>query len=726
MSSKDLTYFKERENLNGKKEIILILNCHNCPEKDDNLFKSKKCIYCFLTTLFNFKDRKFEYISILWSEILITENQFKILLDYFKSIKMIKRIYTKIEKIINQKCKYKEFNCKIFPNFSSLFNMKDFEYYDPTVINNNCVKLLSYIKKKMINDSICEDCRNSIEILLKNILKILNNLKIIREYQRFSSDSEAYKSNSNFYEYLFLRKSFFLNNTQLIGEGSLKKAQKLIHTYNIGNYDIFKVLIFEIPHENEKIYRTEFFYKGEPQEVYFEKVIKEIYLNIEITDLDTLVPLEKLIEFYKTESLKILNSKYDFSRSIKEKIGFLTSIKKLNLEKLFPLLIDDLIEEIFLDSPKDEIYINHQIYGRCRTRTGFNSKEIERIKALIRLYSGKRLDFKSPIIKFVIKNNYFYCRFSLDVKPIQIYDFALDIRKLNKNILTIQDLLKNRTIDSFIAAFLYFNILHRKNITVTGETDTGKTTLINSLDLLTPKDFRKIYVENITESLNQSEFGKHQLKYRVDSLEESVIEKYSKSNQIKTLLHRTPDIIYLGEILTKEEAEAMFQCLAAGLRGFQTIHSKNVESLLNRFIHHFKIDKSCLNDLDLIILMKKNNYERKVVGVYEIMKSSNLKNNLFNSIFEYNPQSNNWIITKSLYDTNVLSDIKKYEDLPKANFELLIEIYQEIFDFFLKVNKIKNFELIEFFHKISYYSLSSIESLKLFWNRWRKNRSLNF
>ena len=277
-----------------------------------------------------------------------------------------------------------------------------------------------------------------------------------------------------------------------------------------------------------------------------------------------------------------------------------------------------------------------------------------------------------------------------------------------------------------MASFLYFNILRRKNITVTGETDTGKTTLINALDLLTPKEFRKIYVENITESLNQFEFGKHQLKYKVDSLEESIIEKYSKSNQIKTLLHRTPDIIYLGEILTKEEAEAMFQCLAAGLRGFQTIHSKNINSLLNRFIYHFKINKSCLNDLDLIILMKKKNNERKVVGIYEICKSFDQKDKQFDSIIEYNPQTNNWVILKSLYETNVIIDVKKYEAMSKEKFLSLIEIYNEIFEFLLKIDKINNAALIEFFHKISYNTLSSIDSLKQFWNIWKKNRSLNF
>jgi len=725
MVFKDLTFFKEKEKLDGKKDVILVIDCYNCPQKKKSFFKSKNCKFCFLNALFKHKDRKFNYISILWNEILISDHQFKLILEYYKILKKIRKINNKIEKIRNQKCKFKEFKCKIFPDFSSLYKIKDYEFYDPILVYNTIIKRSSTIIKKNIVDSICQSCHYCIETLVKDLLKLLNDLRIIKKFKNFQINIENHKRYNNFYEYL-LGNSFLANTTQEIHTKTLLRDEKLLKTYNTGKHDIFKVHIYENSFEIEKKYMVNYFYKGEPEEDYFKKIIQNIHQNIQIAEFDQLIPLESLIKMYKSESTKILNSKYDFPKSIKKKIGFITVLKKLNLDKLFPLLVDDFIEEIFLDSPKDEIYINHHSYARCRTDIKFNSKEIDRIKTLFRLYSGQRLDFMNPIIKFVIKNKYFYCRFAIDVEPIQINNFALDIRKLNKNILTIQDLLKNGTIDPLMASFFYFNILRRKNITVTGETDTGKTTLINALDLLTPKEFRKIYIENITESLNQTEYGKHQLKYKVDSLEESIIEKYSKSNQIKTLLHRTPDIIFLGEILTQDEAEAMFHCLAAGLRGFQTIHSKNINSLLNRFIYHFKINRTCLNDLDLIILMKKNFNERKVVGVFEVCKSPDNQNKLYNSIFEYNPETKKWLLTKSLSETNVILESKKYENLSNERFLGFIKIYNEIFEFLLRINKIENLKLIDFFHKISYSSLTSIESLKNFWHDWKKNRSLNF
>jgi type IV secretory pathway ATPase VirB11/archaellum biosynthesis ATPase len=721
MTLKEITYFKEKENFEGNKELILIIDCYNCHQKEKTFFKSKKCISCFLNNLYKHKDRKFHYISILWDEILIKRNRFNLFLEYFKILNKIKRINNKIEKTKNQKCNYKEFKCKIFPNFSSLYNIKEHEFYDPILIYSVLINRLSNLSKKSIIDSNCQNCFNFIKTSEYLLFNILNNLKIIQEFKNFQNESKNHREAINFYEHYFTKSSLTAKNVRKNQSDNLNEGKKLLNSYNIGKYEIFKVQIYDNPLEIEKNYQVDFFYKRETEEEYFEKIIEEIHQCIEIAEFDQLIPLENLIKLYRKEAINILNSKYGFSKTVKNRIGFIAALKKLNLNKLFPLLIDDFIEEIFLDSPNDEIYINHQSFNRCRTVLRFNLKEIERIKTLIRLYSGQRLDYMNPIIKFVIKNKYFNCRFSIDVGPIQINNFALDIRKLNKNVLTIQDLLKNRTIDPLMTAFLYFNILRTKNITVTGETDTGKTTLINALDLLTPKEFRKIYVENTTESLNQFEYGKHQLKYKVDSLEEGFIEKYSKSNQIKTLLHRTPDIIYLGEILTEDEAKAMFHCLAAGLRGFQTIHSKNIDSLMNRFIYHFKINKSCLNDLDLLILMKKDKNDRRIVGIFEI--NSN-ENKLYNPIFEFNPETDRWLLLKSLYETNVIQDLKAYEELTKESFLKYINIFSEIFEYLLEVNKIDNYELISFFHKISYHSSDSIESLVNFWKNWKKNRTL--
>jgi len=714
MISRNVSYFQEKENLAGKKDVILFIECKKCVLFEENNIQNKKCINCLLYNLYLHKDRSISLISNSMNDTLIESHHVEIFVDYFKKIKKIKRIIRKIVNVRNQKCRFEEFKCKISPYFTELRNINDYNYCDPLQIFNIIIKLNSNIEKIKLNNSVCKKCLVHLENLIRLILEIFNNLSVIQYFKNH------HIKDVNFYDYLFSNLLRLNNKNHEIQEFSLKENEIPIMTYNIGNYNIFQVKIHQRSCENEKLYQIKLFLDEDKEKDYIGKIIKDTVLNVEVAEFNNIIPLETLINLFHDKSIEYLKSKYKLPEPKIKQMGLLAALKKLQLCKLFPLLVDDLVEEIFLDSPYDDIYVNHQKFGRCRTRISLNIKEIERLKTMARLYSGKRLDYMNPSIKLVMKNQYFYCRFAIDVDPIQIHNFALDIRKLNKNILTIQDLLKNNTLNPLMAAFLYFILLRKINITITGRTDTGKTTLINALDLITPKEFRKIYVENVTESLKQIDFEKHQLKYQVDSLEDHLTPRYSKSNIIKTLLHRTPDIIYLGEILTKEEAEAMFHCLAAGLKGFQTIHANSIDSLMNRFLHHFKINESCLYDLDLIILMEKEQNVRRVLSIYEIRKYKDEDNRYYDSIFKYDPSSKIWKQLKSLFETKTITELKKHEDLPMNKFKSIIKIYKEIFEFISEINVLNKIELIDLFHKISYYSFISIDSLNQFWGEWKK------
>lgn len=718
MILKNLSYFQEKENLTGKKESDLIIECKKCTEKELNSLTSENCLPCFLYHLYINKTRKFNRIVISKNDIAVEYHQFKIILNYFKCLNKIKKNIFKLRNIRKQKCRFTEFKCDLFQKISNLYDIQEYKYYNPIFVYNLFSFLLSEIKETKLSNSICQDCQIYIKNLLKASIDIFEEFSVIK---KFTLEKDPDK---------ILSEILFSNPLQLkeITGRSLKirpKDNKILTTYNIGKYKLFQISLYQTYGENENFYQIKLNLKDGLRKEYLENIIVDTLNNVDLVELDRILPIEELIDLYQTKSLKILNLKYKFAKSIRERLGFVVALKKLHLYKIFPLLIDDFIEEIFLDSPYDAIYINHRIFGRCRTDIKLELKEIERFKTLIRLYSGKRLDYMNPSIKIVLKNKYFYCRFAVDVNPIQINDFAFDIRKLNKNIFTIQDLLKNGTLDASMAAFLYFNLIRKKNLTITGETDTGKTTLINALDLLTPKEFRKIYVENVTESLNQLDFGKHQLKYRVDSLEDHQSSNYSKGSIIKTLLHRSPDIIYLGEILTKEEAEAMFHCLAAGLKGFQTIHADSIGSLLNRLLFHFEINKSCLSDLDLIIVMKKEFNKRRIISISELNEVSTNTDNHYESIFQYNPILTKWDKLKSFYKTKIVTDLTKYENLSEEKFRTVMGIYIDIFRFIYKTSKLNSAILIDLFHNIAYHSYTSIESLNLYWNEWKNKWSLN-
>ena len=709
----------------NKDERVFTIDCSKCSESIGEVDDFELCVKCLLKSIYLGNNKDFKKSNLKIHGTVIEPGTIKIILNYFKKLKEINKIWRRIEKIGRSDCIFQEFNCRVESINNALLSFNENVIFDPILVFNLLIDVKEEILAHKFLNIECQKCSIKILDLLDSILEIFKNLEIVIQYLKFLENTNNSKDVSMFYKKIFFNSQKIFNESG-INNGTLRSSRgELLESYCSGENRIFQISIFNIKGEYEKKYLINYDFDSKGDEKYFKTIVNDVKNNLTLIESNEIIPLEELINFYKKKASDYLNLKYKLSQKEIDKVSYIAALYELNLEKIFPLLVDDLIEEIFLDSPIEKIYVNHQKYGRCRTELGFNQNDIERIKTFLRLYSGKRLDYSNPSIKVVLKNKFFYCRFAVDVEPIQLNNFALDIRKLNKNILTIQDLLKNGTLSPSLASFLYILVLRRINITVTGETDTGKTTLINALDLLTPKEFRKIYVENVNESLNQSRFERHQLKYKVDSLEDLTNHLLSKQNQIKNLLHRTPDIIYLGEILTKNEAEAMFHCLAAGLRGFQTIHSNTINSLINRIIHHFKIDKTCLHDLGILILMKKNREKRFIDSITEMRENFDEDNQIYENLFKRDPCLKNWAMLQDLYNSNTIKTLRKYEDLQKEKFDTLFYLYHDVFDTLRKLDKIIITKLIELFDQISFQSFISVDALRLFWKNWKNTCGLN-
>ncbi|MFW9951507.1 MAG: ATPase, T2SS/T4P/T4SS family, partial [Candidatus Thorarchaeota archaeon] len=682
---------------NQKLEKTLQIECLKCPHLS-KINQGEICVRCLLNTLYINKKNNITSVYIQKSKANLNLEKIQLILEYFKRINVIKKSFKKIKGNIEKKCTFSEFKCDIKSYLRSFINLnKTHDFLNPIITYNQINDLIQKDLLTYNKNELCLNCKSQILQNLSELLINLQNLEIIQKFNHRNDLKQVYNTTiESFNSFLFGSPSSYQNYE--INEKV--NTNRLREEYFVGTAQSFKIEIYDIPNMYEKKYVIDFGIKSDLERDYILKVINSVTSNLKLLELSEVIPLEELISRYEIEALLYLKSKYQIALEDSKKIAFIVALRIVNLDKIFPVLLDDNIEEIFLDSPNDKIYVNHQKYGRCRTDLDFSLDEIERLKTFLRIYSGKRLDFSNPSLKAVLKNKYFNCRFAIDVKPLHAYDFALDIRKLNKNVLNIQNLIKNSTLDSTMAAFVYFLILNRVNITSAGETDSGKTTIINALDLITPQEFRKIYIENVIESLEELGYEKHQLKYQVDSLQDDTSNYPSKHNQIKNLLHRSPDLIYLGEILTKEEAEAMFHCLSAGLKGFQTIHCNNVYSLINRLLFHFKINFSCLNDLGIIIFMKKLGNRRFISLICEITANEKDHTMIVNKIFKYDPHNEKWIKNVNLYDLEVLKKIREYKVLNENQFNQQIDIYTEIFEMFKSVIDIDNSKLIKFFDQL--------------------------
>jgi len=310
----------------------------------------------------------------------------------------------------------------------------------------------------------------------------------------------------------------------------------------------------------------------------------------------------------------------EINENTRTRIAQIAAHRSNILGRVFPILMDEMTEEVYLDGPNTSIYFDHQKMGRCITSSTFDETEVPRIVTFLRSESNLHLDRSNPSLKMELVLLGSILRLSASVPPLSADGLNLEIRRARKQPFTIRNLIENNTITQEAAAILLLAVASRLNITITGGPGTGKTTLLNALDSVTPRWWRKVYIEDAIES--RTSLSHHQVRLQVDPVDEQH-KRMSKSEEIVKCLHRSPDYLILGEIQTIEHSKALFQAVAAGLHSIQTCHSDSAASLVSRWILGHNIEKSNLGLMDLIVTLerpKPGESKRQVREIVEIRK----------------------------------------------------------------------------------------------------------
>jgi flagellar protein FlaI len=537
---------------------------------------------------------------------------------------------------------------------------------------------------------LCLSCRKNWISSLEIIRKLLVKTILISRFLRLKLN---YDENNRDVIYSYFLKPVVIPRSSRTYTSEPTRDFPLGEEYTYGPYSVSIMLD---PDYGENVYSVRpLTHEDNTLLGILEEVVKEIRGIPQLTPKSTrFLALDELLQIREQEASKILRQRYpELPQETSSSLAELICYESIGIGSVSAFLTDENVEEFFVDQPGVPIYLDHRKWGRCRTNVTPSLSELKKIETRLRTESGFRLDRLNPSIKTEISTRRFTVRASIDISPLAADGFHLDVRRMGRNRFSLAALVENGTISSKAAAYLYFCVLRKINIIVVGEPGSGKTTMINALDLLTPPSWRKITIEDALESIPQREFGKHQVRLKVEPFEER--RKFrSKSREIISLLHRTPDVIYLGEIQTASHSKAMFHALSAGLTGLQTCHAYSPEQALVRWVIHHNVPPICLRQAGIIIHMKKigpateQNQRRRVVRVCEIKeeihqsKSIDFSSNTVQlmDIFKWEPLSDAINQRTDLFETPALQSIKEYEALNRQMFEEEISRYRSLFD----------------------------------------------
>jgi hypothetical protein len=123
--------------------------------------------------------------------------------------------------------------------------------------------------------------------------------------------------------------------------------------------------------------------------------------------------------------------------------------------------------------------------------------------------------------------------------------------------------------------------------------------------------------------------------------------------------------------------------------------------------------------------MNKSKNGRKISSIYEIKPYENKIEEITSLIFKYEPQNQHWDMKINLFDTNIINKLRQHEFIGDKYFQILFNLYRDIFGTLMNIKKMSNQNLIKLFDQLSYYSMTPDSSIFTFWENWKKSSGLN-
>lgn len=260
-----------------------------------------------------------------------------------------------------------------------------------------------------------------------------------------------------------------------------------------------------------------------------------------------------------------------FEESEKEQHRLVKAVSDtvFGLGPIEPLMEDDQITEIMVTGTRP-IYVERN--GRIE-RTPIHFSSDEKVRALIDQIIGpvgRRIDELSPAVDARLPQGH---RFHAIIPPLALDGPVITIRKFRTHVITLGEMRENGTIDNEVETFLRRIVQMRKNILVSGGTDSGKTTLLNALSCEIDKRERIITIEDSAEL----RFLAHPHVIRLEARPVNAEGKgeFTIRSLVANALRMRPDRIVVGECRGAEALD-MLQAMNTGHDGsLTTLHANS-------------------------------------------------------------------------------------------------------------------------------------------------------
>jgi len=376
---------------------------------------------------------------------------------------------------------------------------------------------------------------------------------------------------------------------------------------------------------------------------------------------------------------------------------------KIGLGVLEPLIHDPYIEDISC-SGLGSLFIEHKVFKGLKSTTSF-----ERAEALdefvIRLSEkiSRPVTYRNPIVDASLPDG---SRINIVYGgDVSKRGSNFTIRKFTSTPLSIVDIIGGGGLNPHMAAYLWLTVSEGMNLFVSGETASGKTTLLNAISGFIQPWAKIVSIEDTPELQVPHPNWIREVVRGSMSDEDSSVTMFSL---LKAALRQRPNAILVGEIRGEEGAIA-FQAMQTGHAVMATFHASTVEKLIQRLTGHpINVPKVYMDNLNVVVLcgsvrLPDGKMGRRVLSISEIIDyDSDTDSFSFievfrwdssRDIFEFTGNGNSYLLEqviaprrgldarnkRAVYDEveRRASLIQKLSEGGKANFYDLYQVFSQ-------------------------------------------------
>lgn len=320
-------------------------------------------------------------------------------------------------------------------------------------------------------------------------------------------------------------------------------------------------------------------------------------------------------------------------------LRYLMRRKLEGLGVLDPMICDPNIEDISC-SGLGNIFVEHKIFGGLKTSICFEEHS-ELDKFVIQLAEGIKhpVTFREPCVDATLPDgSRINIVYGVDVSK---RGSNFTIRKFSETPISVMELIQFGSFDYDMAAYLSLVLHEHMNVWVSGETASGKTTLMNALTTFISPEAKIVSIEDTPEV--QVPHHNWIRGCTRGSAKGSDSSEVSMFDLLKAALRQRPNLIIVGEIRGIEGAIA-FQAMQTGHACMSTFHAASVSKLIQRVTGTpINVPKTYVDNLNIVVIcqmvrLPNGSPGRRITSINEIISYDSVSDSFsFIEVFNWDP-----------------------------------------------------------------------------------------